>query len=59
MDRNSVKERAWGKKGELVKSKSGKYYLRTNIIAGLRGKKAIAPFVFHGACNAELFNEMG
>jgi transposase len=58
MDRTSVKERGWGKKGELLKStKSGKYYLRTNVIAGLRNKKAIAPFVFQGACNTELMNE--
>ncbi len=35
--------------------KSGKYYLRTNIIAGLLGNKAIAPMVFNGSCNMELF----
>lgn len=58
MDRNSGKEWAWGKRGELIKSKkSGKYYLRTNIIAGINNKKAIAPFIFHGACNTDLINE--
>ena len=58
MDGNISKERGWGKRGELLKSKkSGKYYLRTNIIAGLNGKSSIAPFVFYGACNTELFND--
>jgi transposase len=58
MDGNISKERGWGKRGEQLKSKkSGKYYLRTNIIAGLNGKKSIAPFVFYGACNTELFND--
>lgn len=58
MDGNQAKERAWGKKGEILKAqKSGKYYLRTNIVAGLTGNKSIAPFVFHGACNTELFND--
>lgn len=58
MDGNEVKERAWGKKGALIESKkSGKYYLRTNVIAGLVGTKSIAPFVFYCACNTELFND--
>jgi transposase len=58
MDGSEVKERAWGKKGKLIESKkSGKHYLRTNVIAGLAEKKSIAPFVFYGACNAELFND--
>jgi transposase len=38
-------------------SKSGKYYKRTNILAGSGTKKCIAPFVFHGSCNTELFNK--
>ena len=41
----------------LKAQKSGKYYLRTNIVAGLTGNKSIAPFVSHGACNTELFND--
>lgn len=57
MDGNETRERAWGKRGKLIEAnKSGKYYLRTNIIAGLVGRKSIAPFVFYGACNTELFN---
>ena len=37
------KERGWGKKGQLLHSKkSGKYYERTNIIAGYVNNKAIA-----------------
>lgn len=34
---------------------SGKYVKRTNIIAGLCDKKVIAPLIFHGSCNRELF----
>ena len=44
IDLSIAKERGWGKKGEkLVGKKSGKYYQRTNIIAGYVGKKCIAP----------------
>ena len=51
------KDRGWGKKGEkLVAKKSGKYYERTNIIAGLMDNKSIAPMVFNGSCNTDLFN---
>lgn len=52
------KDRGWGKRGEPLHSKkSGKYYERTNIIAGLVDNKAIAPMVFNGSCNTELFNK--
>lgn len=51
------KDRGWGKKGEkLTDTKSGKYYERTNIIAALVNNKSIAPMVFNGTCNTELFN---
>lgn len=50
------KDRGWGKIGEILKAKkSGKYYMRTNIVAGYVNKKTIAPFVFTGTCNTELF----
>ena len=53
---SSVKDRGWGKKSQPLKGKkSGKYYERTNIIAGLVGNKSIAPMVFSGSCNTELF----
>ena len=42
------KDRGWGKK-------SGKYYERTNIIAGYVNHKSIAPIVFNGTCNTNLF----
>lgn len=49
------KDRGWGKKSEkLAYKKSGKYYERTNIIAGYINKKSIAPMVFNGACNTLL-----
>lgn len=50
------KDRGWGKKSEkLIGKRSGKYYERTNIIAGLVNNKSIAPFVFNGSCNKKLF----
>lgn len=53
----TCKDRGWGKKGEkLVAKRSGKYYERTNIIAGLANNKSIAPMVFNGSCNTDLFN---
>ena len=42
------KDRGWGKK-------SGKYYERTNIIAGYVNHKSIAPMIFNGSCNTKLF----
>ena len=53
----TCKDRGWGKKSEkLVAKRSGKYYERTNIIAGYVGNKSIAPMVFNGSCNTDLFN---
>ena len=50
------KDRGWGKKSEkLMGKRSGKYYERTNIIAGLVNNKSIAPMVFNGSCNTNLF----
>ncbi|WP_050897498.1 transposase [Orientia tsutsugamushi] len=44
------------KKGTHVSSKkSGKYYERTNIIAGYVNNKSIAPMIFNGSCNTRLF----
>mgnify|MGYP003517107028 FL=1 len=52
-----IKERGWGKKNQpLAGKKSGKYYERTNIIAGYVNKKSIAPMIFNGSCTTELFN---
>ena len=54
---NITQNKGWGKKGKALQAKkSGRYYQRTNIIAGLVGNKSIAPFVFNGTCNTELFN---
>lgn len=56
IDATICKEKGWGRKGEkLVGKKSGKYYERTNIIAGLVNNKPIAPMVFNGSCNTVLF----
>jgi transposase len=57
IDMTVCKDRGWGKKSEkLVGKKSGKYYERTNIIAGYVNRKSIAPMVFNGSCNSDLFN---
>lgn len=56
IDMNICKDRGWGKRSEkLVGKKSGKYYQRTNIIAGYVNHKSIAPMVFNGSCNTRLF----
>ena len=56
IEMNICKDRGWGEVGEmLVGKKSGKYYERTNIIAGYVNNKSIAPMVFNGSCNTELF----
>lgn len=56
IDIGVCKDRGWGKKGEkLIGKKSGKHYQRTNIVAGLVNNKSIAPMVFNGSCNTELF----
>lgn len=51
-----VKDRGWCKKSKkLSAKKSGKYYQRSNIVAGYVNKKIIAPLVFYGSCNTRLF----
>ena len=53
------KDRGWGKKGEVLEGKkSGKYYQRTNVIAGLNLNKPIAPMVFNGSCDTKLFENL-
>lgn len=57
IEMNICKDRGWCKKGKILSGRrSGKYYQRTNIIAGLSGNESIAPMVFNGSCNTELFN---
>ena len=56
IDMSITKDRGWGKKGKPLRAKkSGKYYQRTNIIAGLNLNNPIAPMVFNGNCNTKLF----
>ena len=56
IEMSDCKDRGWGKKNEkLVGKKSGKYYERTNIIAGYVNHKSIAPMIFNGSCNTKLF----
>ncbi|WP_202149876.1 hypothetical protein [Candidatus Sarmatiella mevalonica] len=39
---------------KLLGKKNGKYYQRTNIIAGYVNHTSIAPMVFNGSCNTQL-----
>ncbi len=56
IDTRICKDRGWGKKSEkLVGKKSGKSYQRTYIIVGYVNRKPIAPMVFNGSCNTNLF----
>ena len=56
IEMQSCKERGWGEKSKkLIGKKSGKYYQRTNIIAGYVNRKSMAPMLFNGSCNTELF----
>ena len=53
---NISRDKGWGKKGKkLIGKKSGKHYARTNVVAGYLNGKAVAPMVFNGTCNTELF----
>ena len=58
MEKNMIKEKSSSLKCTAIPAKkSGTYYERTNIIAGLVNNKPISPFVFNGPCNTELFNK--
>ena len=51
------KEYGRTKKGEKIMAKvSGKKFERQSIVAGLCGKTTLAPFGYHGTCDAKLFN---
>ncbi|WP_202149961.1 hypothetical protein [Candidatus Sarmatiella mevalonica] len=39
---------------KLLGKKNGKYYQKTNIIAGYVNHTSIAPMVFNGSCNTQL-----
>ena len=55
IEMNLCKDRGWSKRGEkLLGKKSGKYYERTNIIAGYVNRKSLAPMIFNGSCNTQL-----
>ena len=60
VDTRICKDRGRGKKSEkLLGKKSGKSYQRTHIIAGYVNRKPIAPMVFNGSCNTNLFEKLG
>jgi hypothetical protein len=39
----------------LIHDVSGKYMQRTSVFAGLCNKEVLAPLLFQGSCNTELF----
>ena len=56
IEQSICKDRGWGLKNKnLIGKKSGKYYERTNIIAGYVAQNTIAPLLFYGSCNTEFF----
>jgi transposase len=59
IDMSICPDRGWGEKSEkLLGKKTIQYYQRTNIIAGYVNNKSIAPMVFNGSCNTELFEAL-
>lgn len=58
IEKTICKEMGWSKKGVVIKGeRSGKYYQRTNIISGYVNNSSIAPMIFSGSYNTELFNK--
>lgn len=54
----SFRKRGWAKRGEKVYDKiTGKRFSRTSLLLAQRNYKTLAPFIFKGTCNTELFNE--
>lgn len=60
IEMNIVQDKGWGLVGQVLPAqKSGKYFERTNIVAGLVTNKPIAPFVFNGTCNTRAIQLLG
>lgn len=56
INNNDVYPYAWGFKGKRIEGlKLGRHSQRLSIISGLNRQKLIAPFVFDGHCNSEVF----
>lgn len=57
-NRSCYRKHAWSKRGEKIYTENltGKEYIRTSIIGGLRYKKPTATFSFIGNTNTEIFN---
>ena len=56
LDKNCYKQRGWGEIGKkLIGNITGERFKRTNILAGLCNKTIVAPLIFQGSCNTELF----
>ena len=60
IDISPCKDKGWGKKGQVpLGKKSGKYYQRTNIVAGYVNKKSIARMVFNSSCATHYYSKLG
>ena len=54
--KNEAIEYGWAKKGERLQDlRNGSKAKSVNIIASLSEKKIVAPFIFEGNCNSEIF----
>ena len=57
IDNFICREHGWNVRGEKVLSEvSGKRYARESFIAGLIGRKVVAPLCYTGTCDSVLFN---
>jgi transposase len=57
IDRFLYREYGRAKKGEKIMAEvSGKKFERQSIVAAQCGEKVLAPFGYHGTCDAKLFN---
>lgn len=55
---HACRQRGWGKIGqEVFGDRSGNKRPRTSLIAAKRGRKLIAPVLFHGSTDADWFNQ--
>ena len=56
MDKTCYKQKGWGKIGKtLLHEITGKRIKRTSVLAALNQKNILAPLLFEGTCNTELF----
>ncbi len=56
-DGKAYRDSGWALKGrKIYGERSGKRWLRTSLLMAQTGKKWLAPFLFSGTCNTNVFN---